>query len=114
LLREKEISKEEREAFIEEVLPFIRSGNAGMDDSLYDVAYAACKDHEDWLSLAQNFEIIRKDWSLDHARRIYRKIGEHGKYLQLRAMRMIYGPDYYDLVCFYSERGEKDQALAVA
>jgi hypothetical protein len=114
LLREKEISKEERTALIEEVLPFIRSGNAGMDDALYNVAYATCKDHEDWLSLAQIFEKVGKDWSLDHARRIYRKIGEHEKYLQLRAMKMIYGLDYYDLVTFYSERGKKDKALAVA
>lgn len=26
------------------VLPFIESGNAGMDDILYEVAYAACYD----------------------------------------------------------------------
>lgn len=114
LLKEKEISKEERIALVEEVLPFIHSGNAGMDDSLYDVVYAACKDHEDWRHLAESFEKIGEDWPLDHARRIYRKIGEHGKYLKLRAKKMICGLDYYDLVTFYLEQGDKDRAVAIA
>lgn len=114
LLKEKEISKEERIALVEEVLPFIHSGNAGMDDSLYDVVYAACKDHEDWRHLAESFEKIGEDWPLDHARRIYRKIAEHGKYLKLRAKKMIYGLDYYDLVTFYFEQGDKDLAVAIA
>lgn len=114
LLKEKEISKEERIALIEEVLPFIHSGNAGMDDSLYDVVYAACKDNEDWRHLAESFEKIGEDWSLDHARTIYRKIGEHGKYLKLSAKKMIYGLDYYDLVTFYFEQGDKDRAVAIA
>ena len=114
MLTDREISKEDREALVEEVLQFIHSGNAGMDDSLYDVVYAACKDNEDWQKLAEAFEKIGTDWPLDHARRIYRKIGEDEKYLQLRARKMVYGPDYYDLVTFYLERGDKNRALAVA
>jgi hypothetical protein len=30
------------------VLPFITSGNAGLDDPLYDLAYATCYRDEDW------------------------------------------------------------------
>lgn len=114
LLKEREFTKKDRAALIEEILPFIHSGNAGMEDLLYDVVYAACKDDEDWRKLAEAFEKMEQDWPLDHARRIYRRIGNHEKYLQLRAKKMIYGLDYYDLVTFYLERGDKDKAIAVA
>lgn len=114
LLEKREISKEERFVFIEEVLPFIHSGNSGMEDFLYEVVYAACKDKEDWQYLAESLETIGDDWALEHARRIYRKIGEHERYLKLRAKKMIYGLDYYDLVTFYSENGDNDRALIIA
>jgi len=114
LLKEKEITKEERMDLIDKVLPFIESGNAGVDDSLYDVAYAACKDPEDWKCLAEAFEKIGKEWPIDHARRIYRNIGEDTKYLKLRAKKMIYGLDYYDLATFYSEHGEKEKAFDIS
>lgn len=114
LLKEHDISKEERMTFLEELLPFIQSGNAGMDDALHDAAYAACKDHEDWEYLAESFEKIGGDWLVRQAMKIYRKIGEQEKYLKLRAKKMIYGRDYYDLVTFYSERGDKNRALALA
>ena len=114
LLKERDILKEERAALVEEVLPFICSHNTSMVDLLYDIAYAACKDREDWLYLAESLEATGKDWPMDHARRIYRAIGEHEKYLQLRAKKMVYGSDYYDLVKFYRERGEEGKALAVA
>jgi len=96
------------------VLPYIRSGNAGMDDALYEVAYAASRDDEDLRYFAQLLEEIGKDWPLDHARRIYRKIGDREKYLALRSRRMEYGADYYDLATFYWKQGDREQALAIA
>lgn len=78
---------------IDEVIPYIRSGNAGMDDSLHEVAYAACRDDEDLRDLAERLERLEQDWPLDHARRIYRQIGDREKYLALRSRRMEYGLD---------------------
>jgi len=43
---------------LDKVSPYIRNGNAGMDDVLYDVAYAACRDDEDWRDLAERFESL--------------------------------------------------------
>lgn len=113
ILKENEIPKKERLALIEEVLPYINSG-IGMDACLYDVAYAACKSDEDWKFLAESFEQIGNDCSLDRAREIYRKIGSNAKFLELRTMKMISGLDYYDLVSFYVEQGDMERAVAMA
>ncbi len=113
-LKKSHLTSDDRRSLLEEVLPYIRSGNAGMDDALYDVAYAACSDKEDWRHLAQRLEELGKDWPLDHARRIYRKIGDQDKFLALRSRRMEYGADYHDLATFYWEQGDREQALAVA
>jgi hypothetical protein len=37
----KQIEEKVRRQLLDEVLPFIRSGNAGLDDPLYDLAYSA-------------------------------------------------------------------------
>ncbi len=113
-LKKLHLTSDDRRSLLEEVLPYIRSGNAGMDDALYDVAYATCSDKEDWRYLAQRLEELGKDWPLDHARRIYRKIGDQDKFLALRSRRMEYGADYHDLATFYWEQGDREQALAVA
>jgi hypothetical protein len=113
-LERSRISREDRRSLLEDVLPYIRSGNAGMDDALYDVAYAACCDKEDRRYFAQRLEELGKDWPLDHARRIYRKIGDREKYLALRLRKMKYGADYHDLATFYWEQGDREQALEVA
>jgi len=105
---------EDRRALLDLVFPYIQSDNAGMDDALYDVAYAGCHDGEDLRDLAERFEAVGRDWPLEHARRIYRELGDRDKYLSLRAKEMVYGGDYYDLVTFYWEAGEREKALEVA
>jgi hypothetical protein len=113
-LQENKIPRKYRQELLDEVLPYIHSGNAGLDDTLYEVAYAACYHEEDLRELAERFEEIGRDWPLDHARRIYRKIGDHKKYLELRSHRMKYGADYHDLATFYWEIGKKDKGIEIA
>ena len=108
------IEGEVRRELLEEVLPFIKTGNAGLDDELYAVAYAACYEAADWRHLAQSFEEMQMEWPVDHARRIYRRLGDREKYLELRGNRMVYGPDYHDLVTYYWEEGDKERAIAHA
>jgi hypothetical protein len=98
----------------DEVIPYIKSGNAGMDDALYEVAYATCRDKEDWRNLAECLEAIGREWPQDHARSIYRRIGDNEDYLRLRVLKMKYGGDFHDLATFYWERGEKERAIQVA
>jgi hypothetical protein len=113
-LADKKIERNIRRNLIDEVLPFIKSGNAGLDDALYDVAYAACYNDDDWRSLAQSLEEMKKDWPTDHARRIYRKIGDREKYLELRHKKLVYGGDYHDLAMFYWNEGNRKRARDVA
>ena len=113
-LKKGKAPRDYRSQLLDEVIPYIKSGNAGMDDALYDVAYATCRDKEDWRHFAACLEVIGKDWPQDHARRIYRQIGDHEEYLRLRALKMKYGGDFHDLATFYWEKGEKNRAIQVA
>ena len=113
-LKSKKVGAEYRREILNQVLPFIESGNVGLDDILYDVAYAACYNDTDLRGLAVAFEAMGGDWQVDHARRIYRRIGDRDKYLELRSRRMEFGVDYHDLSTFYWEVGDKEKALQVA
>jgi len=108
------VEEQVRRELLDEVLPFIESGNAGLDDPLYDLAYATCYRDDDWRYLAQMLEEMNKDWPTDHARRIYRKLGDRAKYLELRHKKLVYGGDYHDLASFYWDEGNREEALSVA
>lgn len=108
------LTEEDKEELLNEVLSYIKSGNAGMDDDLYDVAYTICKNDSDLRDLAKRFENLKQSWPIEHARRIYRKIGDHKEYLRLRLEKMHSGMDYYDLSSFYWEIGEKQKAIDTA
>lgn len=108
------IDKEIRRELLEEVLPFIETGNGGLDDELYAVAHAACYEAADWRHLAQSFEAMKKEWPVSRARVIYRKLGDRKKYLELRSRKMEGGADYHDLATYYWDQGDREQALAVA
>lgn len=113
-LESEKVPSEYRTDLLSEVLPYIQSANSGLEDSLYDVAYACCYSDEDLRQLAMAFEKMKSDWPINHARRIYRKIGDHEKYLALRALKMEVGADYHDLATFYWEQGEQEKALKTA
>ncbi|VVS93892.1 hypothetical protein [Desulfoluna spongiiphila] len=104
----------QRRELLDNVLGFIQSGNSGMEDPLYDVAYACCYDETDLRWFAKKLEGLGSDWEVRNARNIYRKIGDRDKYLELRLAHLTTGMDYYDLVTFYWEEGEKAKALEMA
>lgn len=113
-LSRKKIEAPYRQQLLNDVLPYIRSGNAGLDDELYEVAYAACYTDDDWWALAEAFESMGGDWKIDHARRIYRRLGNREKYLELRQRKLATGADYHDLADFHWKAGEKQKAMEVA
>ncbi|GJL84085.1 MAG: hypothetical protein DHS20C01_37190 [marine bacterium B5-7] len=113
-LSRKKTDSDYRQKLLDNALPYIESGNAGLDDDLYDLAYAACYTDADWRALAQAFETMRGDWKLDHARRIYRRLGDRGKYLELRQRKLATGTDYFDLADFHWKAGEIQKAVEVA
>ncbi|MBN7796059.1 hypothetical protein [Parahaliea mediterranea] len=114
VLSRKQIDAGYRQKLLDNALPYIKSGNAGLDDDLYDVAYDACYSDDDWRALAEAFESMGGDWRLDHARRIYRQLGDQDKYLELRQRKLATGADYHDLADFHWKAGEKQKAMEVA
>jgi hypothetical protein len=113
-LSRKKIDADYRQKLLDNALPYIESGNAGLDDGLYDLAYTACYTDADWRALAEAFETMGGDWKLDHARRIYRRLGDRRKYLELRQRKLATGTDYFDLADFHWKAGEKQKAMEVA
>ena len=113
-LSRKKIGADYRQELLDNALPYIESGNAGLDDDLYDLAYAACYTDDDWQALAEAFESMGGDWHIDHARRIYRQLGDREKYLELRQRKLITGTDYFDLADFHWKAGERQKAMEVA
>ncbi|MCF8127815.1 MAG: hypothetical protein K9N10_04830 [Deltaproteobacteria bacterium] len=114
MLETKKVEFEYRREILEQILLYIRSGNAGLDDLLDEVAFATCYDDDDLRNLAESYEVMQDDWKIGHARGIYRKLGDRDKYLELRKSHMVYGGDYHDLATFYWEWGEKEKALQTA
>lgn len=113
-LSRKKVEANYRHELLDKLLPFIQSGNAGLDDSLYEVAYAACYTEGDWCALATALEAMGGDWQLDHARHIYRRLGDQDRYLELRHRKLITGADYYDLADFHWQAGDKHKAITIA
>lgn len=113
-LDSKKVGSEHRREILRRVLPYIKSENSGMVDMLYEVAYAACYDDADLRSLAEAFEAMGGDSQLTQARQIYRRIGDHEKYLDLREKSLVYGDDYLELAEYYRKHGDKEKALQVA
>jgi hypothetical protein len=48
------------------------------------------------------------------SRKIYRKLGDREKYLELRHKKLKYGDDYHDLAPFYWDEGSRKEAIAIA
>lgn len=113
-LSRKTIEAGYRQQLLDNVLPYIESGNAGLDDDLYAVAYATCYSDDDWRALAEALHTMDGDWELDHARRIYRQLGDRDKYLELRQRKLVTGTDYHDLADFHWKAGERQKAMEVA
>jgi len=71
MLTQTNVPVDTRRELLDEVMPYIRSGNSGLVDSLYDVAYSTCKHDDDWRDLAERLEATGQDWPCDHARRVW-------------------------------------------
>ncbi|MCG8642285.1 MAG: hypothetical protein MI862_21345 [Desulfobacterales bacterium] len=113
-LTSKKVDEMYRREILDAVLPFIKSRNSGAGDALDELAYAACHSESELRYLAQSLEDMHDDWQTRNARIIYRQIGDHDKYLELRLKHMEFGADYHDLAGFYWEAGEKKKSIQIA
>ncbi len=107
------VSPQIREKLRDEVLGYIRDRNSGMDDWLYELAFATCYTDDDLRALALRLEQL-DDWSRQQAMRTYRQLGDDEQYLRLRRSMLDYGSHYLDLAEFYLERGDERLAVRLA
>jgi len=110
-LTSKKVDETYRRQILDAVLPFIESGNSGAVDALDELAYAACYSASEFRYLAERLEAMHDDWQTRNARNIYRQIGDHEKYLELRLRCMEVGSDYHDLAEFYWQTGETEKSI---
>ena len=113
-LTSKKVDETYRREILDSVLPFIKSRNSGAGDALDELAYAACYSPFELRYLAESLEAMHDDWQTRNARNIYRQIGDHDKYLELRLKYMEVGADYHDLADFYWKTGEKEKSIQIA
>jgi hypothetical protein len=113
-LTSKKVDEAYRREILDSVLPYIKSRNSEAGDALDELAYAACYTDSELRYLAESLEAMHDDWQTRNARNIYRQIGDHDKYLELRLKSMEYGADYHDLAGFYWETGEKEMSIQIA
>jgi hypothetical protein len=71
-----------RLSIIDEAVIYI--GRTDLEDALCDVVYAASCNDEDLRYLAERLEGLNRETPLEHARGIYRRLGDREQYLALR------------------------------
>jgi hypothetical protein len=57
-LDSRKVDADSRQDILDVTLTFIERGNAGLDDMLYDIAYATCYDDDGLRSLAQDAKVV--------------------------------------------------------
>ena len=115
ILESHEIPAGYRRELIENFLPEYIRGNCGLVEEAFELVYAAAESEEDWLTVIDYLEKTNSKYDREKVMEIYRdKLGKEEKYLELRREHLETGFDYYDLACFYRNRGEIKRAVEVA
>jgi len=108
------LSWKRRQKIMDDMLVQYFRGNSGFDDILTDTCFKLCKEHEEWLYLAEQLIERGGNWDKRLVMNIYKIIGADEKFLELRKRELRYGSDYFELVDYYTNKGDKEKALAYA
>ncbi len=104
-----------KKEFVEKCVYFFDLGNSGMDDALIEACFDICEKRDDWLFLIGKLKKVGRDYATRLIMRIYRNyLNDDEGYLQLRMNNLHYGTDYYDLVKYYNNKGDKQRAFETA
>jgi len=103
-----------RQKIMDGMLVQYHYGNSGFDDSLTDACFEMCKEREEWLYLAGKLEAYGGSWDKRLVMNIYKIIGDDESFLEMRNNNLHHGSDYFEMVQYYEEKGDKDSALSYA
>ena len=114
LIRENKITPEAKHRFMDEAFIEYDAGNSGFDDSLMDLFFELCKEKDEWEFLVQKLNRGKSDWGKKLVMEIYRDhLKDDFRYLEERLKNLQYGMDYWDLVQYYTDKGNEELALEI-
>lgn len=115
LFKKGNLSLDLKHEFIKNCIHLYDMGNSGMDDDLIEVSFEVCENKEDWFFLIEHLKKVGSDYANDLIMRIYKDhLKNDEAYLELRMKDLHYGMDYYDLVKYYENKGNKNKAFEIA
>ena len=108
------LSWETRQKIMDGMLAQYHYGNSGFGDTLTDACFDMCTKREEWLHLAEKLNGYSGNWDKKLVMDIYNIIGDEENFLDLRKKNLNYGSDYFELVGFYTKKGDIETALLYA
>ena len=103
-----------RQKILDGMLVQYHYGNSGFDDALTDACFQMCNERDEWLYLAGKLESYGGSWDKKLVMNIYRIIGDDASFLEMRNKNLHYGSDYFELVQYYTEKGDMEKSLSYA
>lgn len=108
------LSWKTRQKIMDGMLAQYYYGNSGFDDPLTDACFELCQERDEWLYLAGKLEAHGSSWDKRLVMNIYRIIGDDDSFLKMRNASLHHGSDYFELVQYYEEKGDKETAFSYA
>ena len=115
LIIEGNISADAKIEFLDAAFEEYNYRNSGFEDALMDVFFQICQTKEEWEYLVKKLDEQTSNWRKELVMDIQKKFLHNDEaYLKVRMETLHYGLDYWDLVKFYSGKGDSLKALETA
>jgi hypothetical protein len=115
LIQEGGLSTASKLEFLDEAFEEYNLNNSGFEDSLMDIFFEICQTKEEWEYLVKKLDEHPSEWRKERVMLIQRNyLHDEEAYLHERMQILTYGRDYWDLVEFHLEKGDKVKALETA
>ncbi len=104
-----------RQEIINEFMEEYLKGNSGLDDPVRDLIFSTAQDKNDLKLIIHKLEKSNSKFDQESIMNIYlNQLNDEEKYLKIRKKHLEYGMDYYQLVCFYRDKGQEEKAVQTA
>lgn len=118
IFKEGRLNPQLRKEYLDNLFYYYDSDNSGIEDVLMDNIFEVADSDDDWHYIIEKLKSGSQD--SDGYRKhlimsIYRsKLHDDESYLKERLARLKYGSNYYDLVTYYDQKGEMNEAVRLA
>lgn len=115
LIKEGGLSTASKLEFLDEAFEEYNINNSGFEDGLMEIFFEICQTKEEWEYLVKKLDEHPTEWRKEQIMNIQREYLHNDEaYLQERMQILSSGMDYWDLVKFYVEKGDRKKALETA